>query len=107
MDIEVIVNGHRYRHLLPRPDSHHKGLFYRERKIRADTLYRLTVGEDAQTPEQVAADYGIPVEAVLEAIHFCTHNEEFLRQEYVREEESAKTNGLDGARSVPVDGAPK
>jgi uridine kinase len=77
----------KYKYLLPDYWSSYQGLFLRDkRKIRAEWVYRQTLGEDARTPEQVAADYELPVEAVLEAIHYCTHNEDFLRQEREREQ---------------------
>jgi uncharacterized protein (DUF433 family) len=107
MEIELIVNGHCYRHLLPRPDSHYKGLFYKDRKIMAETLYRLTVGEDAQTPEEVAADYDIPVEAVQESIHYCINNADFLRELHEKEEERFRAKGLPPTPLATVGEPPK
>ena len=79
---------HQYQHLLADYWSRYKGLFLKDpRKIRAEWIYAETVGEDARTPEQVAADFELPIEMVLEAIHYCTHNEDFLRQERERERE--------------------
>src|SRR5438128_11857618 len=78
--------SHEYRYLLPDYWSSYKGLFLKDkRKLRAEWIYSETVGEDARTPEQVAADFELPLEAVLEAIHYCEHNEEFLDQERERE----------------------
>jgi hypothetical protein len=78
--------SHEYEYLLPDYWSSYKGLFLKDkRKIRAEWIYGETVGEDARTPEQVAADFELPLQAVLEAIHYCEHNEEFLRQERERE----------------------
>src|SRR6476661_6104245 len=76
-----------YKYLLADYWSPYKGLFLKDpRKIRAEAIYRQTVGEEPCTPEEVAAHLQIPVEAVHEAIHYCTHNEEFLRQEREREQ---------------------
>jgi|SRR5262249_13078696 len=81
--------SHEYQYLLPDYWSSYKGLFLEDkRKMRAEWIYRETVGADARTPEQVAADFELPLQAVLEAIHYCEHNEEFLRQE--REQELAR-----------------
>jgi len=78
--------SHEYRYLVPDYWSSYKGLFLKDkRKLRAEWIYFETVGEDARTPEQVAADFELPLEAVLEAIHYCEHSEEFLRQERERE----------------------
>jgi hypothetical protein len=81
--------NHEYKYLLADYWSPYKGLFLKDpRKIRAEEIYRSTIGEDACRPEDVAAHLQIPVEAVHEAIHYCTHNEEFLRRE--REKELAE-----------------
>ncbi len=75
-----------YKYLERRPGSNYKSLFIKDRKIRAEVLYRETIGEEPRTPEEVARDFELPLEAVQEAIHYCIHNAEFLRQEWEREE---------------------
>ena len=84
-----------YKYLGPWRGSNYRQYFYKERKIRAEVLYRETVGLEPRTPEEVAKDYDVPVEAVLEAIHYCTHNEELLRQERERELEKIRADGRD------------
>jgi hypothetical protein len=75
-----------YQYLLADCWSSYQGLFIKDpRKMRAEWIYRETVGEDPRTPEEVAADFDLPLDAVLEAIHYCTHHEDFLRQERERE----------------------
>ena len=56
-----------YAHLEPRPGSTYRQLFIKGRKIRAEVIYRETVGREPRTPEEVAADFDIPVQAVREA----------------------------------------
>lgn len=63
------VNG--YTHLGPRHDSRYRQFFVNGTRIRAETLYRETVGIEARTAEQVAEDFGVPLEAVREAIRYC------------------------------------
>jgi hypothetical protein len=63
-----------YRHLEPRLGSSYKELFIKGTKFRASQVYSAAYqrgDEDDRTPEQVAEDYGIPVEAVYEAIRYC------------------------------------
>ena len=62
-------NEHQYKFLEARPCSNYRQLFIKGRKIRAEVIYRETVGEEPQTLEEVARDYNIPLEAVQEAIH--------------------------------------
>jgi hypothetical protein len=78
-----------YKYLLADYWAPTKILFIKDpRKFRADLIYGQSVGEDARTPEELAADFKLPLEAVLEAIDYCTQNEELVRQE--REKENAR-----------------
>src|SRR5262245_38270608 len=74
-----------YKFLEPRPRSSLRQLWVRGRNIWAEILYRETVGEDPRTPEQVAHDFDVPLEAVLEAIDYCTRNAAFLIEERERQ----------------------
>ena len=71
----------RFQYLRPWPGSNYRQYFFNDRKIRAQTIYRRLIGSEPMTPEQVAEDYDVPVEAVHEAIEYCEHNKELLRQE--------------------------
>ena len=77
--------SHEYRYLEPRPCSNYRQLFIKGRKIRAEVLYRDTIGLEPRTPEEVAEDYDLPIEVVREAIHYCEHNEPVLRADHDRE----------------------
>jgi uncharacterized protein (DUF433 family) len=74
-----------YIHLAPRAGSAYRQYFVRGRNLRAETLYRAIVGSEPMTPDEVARDYDVPVEAVREAVHYCVHNESLLQRE--REED--------------------
>src|SRR5712692_8667167 len=96
-----------YKYLGPWRGSRYRQCFYKDRKIRAETLYRETVGIDPLTPEEVAEDYDVPVEAVYEAIHYCTHNEDLLRKEREEEAEDIRKHGWDKPPYVPQDYKPE
>lgn len=91
-----------YHYLESRPDSHYRQLWVKGRHIRAEVLYRLTVGVEPRTAEEVAQDYDLPVEAVREAVDYAVHNQELLQAERAREEERSKHLGLDKPPFVPV-----
>jgi len=67
---------------------------------------RETVGPEPLTPAQVASEYGVPVEAVLEAIQYCRLNQELLDQERAEEEASIRARDLDKWPHTPRDHQP-
>jgi uncharacterized protein (DUF433 family) len=70
-------------------------LFVKGKRIRARILYGLLMNEtDPQTPEQIADDYGIPVEAVREAIAYCASNPPEIDEDYQREEALMEATGM-------------
>ena len=71
--------------------------------MRAEVLYRLTVGAEPRTPEEVAQDYDLPVEAVHEAIDYATHHQELLEAERAREENRMQQLGRHKPPFIPAD----
>jgi uncharacterized protein (DUF433 family) len=96
----ALMEGHpmteqvEYKHLKSKPGSNYRQLFVNGR-IRAEILYRETVGSEPLTPEEVAKEYGLPVEAVMEAIDYCTRNQDLLDAERAREAARIKAAGRD------------
>src|SRR3954453_16115277 len=84
-----------YKWLGPKRGSRYRQYFVKGRGIRALSLYLATQEPDAMTPEEVADDYNVPLEVVLEAIDYCQNNRDVLRQDWEMEEESLKARGLD------------
>lgn len=72
-------NGYKYleRHV----PSRFQQLFVKGKKYTAERIFRETVGEDARTPEELAHDFELPLEAIQEAIQYCLENEELLLRE--------------------------
>lgn len=101
-----MADNHEYKYLTRYYGSSYKQYFYKERKIRAETLYRATVGPEPRTPEEVARDYHVPVEAVYEAIDYCIRNKELLDAERAQEEAYIKAKGWDKPPYVPEDYQP-
>jgi uncharacterized protein (DUF433 family) len=84
-----------YQHLEPRSRSHYRQLWVKGRHIRAEVLYRLTIGAEPRTPEEVAWDYDLPVAAVHEAINYAMRNQDLLAAERAREVARMQHLGLD------------
>ena len=84
-----------WKYLEPNPDSLYRQLWVKGRRIRARTLYgALFETEPPRTPEQVAEDYNLPVEAVWEAIAYCESNPPELRADQEDEERLAEATGM-------------
>ncbi len=87
-----------YKYLEARPCSLYRQLFVKGTRIRAEILYSLTVpsAEDGEvySPEEVAADYGLPMEAVLEAIEYCRSNPPEIAADHAREERLMEASGM-------------
>jgi uncharacterized protein (DUF433 family) len=82
-------------HLAPNPKSSYKQLFIKGTRIRARVLYGLYMSEEApQTPEEIAADYGLSVEAVKEAIAYCQSNPPEIEQDFRRDEARMEATGM-------------
>jgi hypothetical protein len=95
-----------YKFLKPKPGSHYRQLFI-DGRIRAEILYRETVGLEPLTPEAVAKEYGLPLEAVLESIDYCRCNQELLDAERAREAARIKAAARDRWPYAPRDDKPK
>lgn len=94
-----------YKHLMPKRGSSYRQLYVNGR-IRAEVIYRETVGLEPLTPEEVAREYSIPVEAVHEAIDYCVRNKDLLDAERAAEAASIKARGLDKWPHAPRDYRP-
>ena len=87
-----------YKYLVPRPNSVYKQLYVKDRGISARTLYGRFVNESSpMTAEQIAADYQLPLEAMMEAIAYCETNPPELGEDREREEAFLKATGRDDA----------
>jgi uncharacterized protein (DUF433 family) len=74
-----------YQHLEARPGSNYRQLWLKGRRIRAEVIYEEIHGPDPRTPEELARDYEIPQEAVVEALDYATRNRPLIEQERERE----------------------
>lgn len=75
-----------YAHLEPNPKSAYRQLFVKGTRIPARALYSWYAGPEPISPEEIAADYSLPIEAVQEAIAYCESCPPELLEDYRREE---------------------
>jgi uncharacterized protein (DUF433 family) len=83
-----------YRHLEARPGSNYRQLFLKGRRIRAVVMYNAVNGPDPRTPEEVARDFEVPLEAVLEALDYVERNPAIIQADHDRETAKLRARGL-------------
>ena len=81
-----------YQFLAARAGSVYRELFVCGRSIRAQSLVS-EMENECLTPEAIAADYDLPVEAVREAIDYVRANEAYLASERRRSRQRSIEKG--------------
>jgi uncharacterized protein (DUF433 family) len=80
--------------LATNPKSSYKQLFIKGTRIPARVLYGAFACLEPRAPEEIAADYGLPLDAVKEAIAYCESNPPELLEDYARDEALAEATGM-------------
>jgi len=94
-----------YKYLARKPKSVYKQLFIKDRWISARTLYgKYAREEEPMTLQEIAADYDLPLDAVLEAIAYCQSNPPELASDYAAEEALMEATGM---KDPNYDGRPR
>ncbi|MBW3539275.1 MAG: hypothetical protein KY476_03320 [Planctomycetes bacterium] len=96
-----------WRFLDRKPGSVYKQLFVKGRNVAARTLYgRYLSEEEPRTAEQIAADYDLPLEAVLEAIAYCESDPPEIVEDWEREEANVQKRLRSRSQCVGSGSAP-
>ncbi len=85
---------HNWKYLEPRRGSAYRQLFIKGTRIRAEVIYCQSVGREPMTPEEIAADYNLQIEAVREAIAYCESDPPEIREDHRREEILMEATGM-------------
>ena len=84
-----------WKYLERRPGSSYQQLCIKGKRIWAWTLYCETMNaKEPRTPEQLAADFEIPLEAVQEAIAYCQSDPPELRADHRKDDVRAEALGM-------------
>ena len=79
--------GVTYQYLELRPTSLYRQLFIKGTRIRAELIYRAHINaEEPRAAEELAADYSLPLPAILEAIEYGKSNPPEILADIAREE---------------------
>ena len=88
-----------WKYLARKPKSVYKQLFVKDRWVAARTLYGQTLGEEACTPEEVAADYALPLDVVREAIAYCESKPPEIGEDWEREQALIQMTRMDDSEN--------
>ena len=80
--------------LAPNPKSTYRQLFLKGTRIRAEVIWHLSIEPEAMTPEEIAEDYHLPIEAVREAIAYCATKPPEIAEDHRREELLMEATGM-------------
>ena len=84
-----------WKYLEPKPGSIYRHLFLKGRNISARTIYGCYARDDEpMSPEQIAADRGIPLEVVREAIAYCESRPSELERDSALEDALLDARGI-------------
>lgn len=84
-----------WKYLAPNPKSVYKQLFIKGTRIRARILYGMFMrADEPRTPQEIAADYSLPLEAVQEAIAYCQSDPPEIKADFEREERVMEATGM-------------
>src|SRR6267378_3239782 len=91
-----------YQHLETRKGSLYRQPFIKGTRIRVEIPYGNTVDKidevdgvtPGQTPQEVAADFNLSLEAVLEAIDWCKNHWDIVIADHAREDRLMEASGM-------------
>jgi uncharacterized protein (DUF433 family) len=84
-----------WKYLERRPGSSYRQLCIKGKRIWAWTLYCEFMSEkEPRTPEQLAVDFDVPLEAVQEAIEYCRSDPPELREDHRKDDLRAEATGM-------------
>ena len=84
-----------WQYLAPNPKSCYKQLFVKGTRLRARVLYGMFMSaEEPMTPEEIASEFNLPVEAVKEAIAYGQSNPPEIAEDFEREERLMQASGM-------------
>jgi uncharacterized protein (DUF433 family) len=95
--LEVPMNQTQWKYLEAHPQSYYKQLYVKGTRIRAEAVYARVVDGDPPenlTPEEIAEDMSLPIEAVREAIAYCDADPPEIREDHARERASMRASGM-------------
>lgn len=96
-----------WKYLERKPGSSYQQLCIKGKHIRAWTLYCESMSEkEKRTPQQLAEDFEIPLDAIYEAIAYCQSNPPEICEDHRKDSLLADAIGMNDA-AVRLSGKPR
>jgi len=96
-----------WKYLERRRGSSYQQLCIKGKRIWAWTLYCESMNEkEPRTPQQLANDFGVPLEAVCEAIEYCQTDPPELREDHRKDDLRAEAIGMNDP-AIQLTGRPR
>jgi uncharacterized protein (DUF433 family) len=96
-----------WKYLEHRPGSSYQQLCVKGKRIWAWTLYCEFMNEkEPRTPQQLAEDFDVPLEAVREAIAYCQTDPPELREDHRKDDVPAEAIGMNDP-AIKLTGRPR
>ncbi|MEM8720149.1 MAG: hypothetical protein AAGE84_12660 [Cyanobacteria bacterium P01_G01_bin.39] len=83
-----------WQYLESRPNSWHKQLFFKGRRLRPATVWSSMLVEK-MTPEEAAYNWDLSIDEVKEAIAYCETNQEVIQQDAEAERRYLEERGVE------------
>ena len=84
-----------WKHLEPNPKSLYRQLFIKGTRLRARIVYGMYMSaEEPMTPQEIATECQLPLEAVQEAIAYCQSDPPEIKKDSEREERLVEASGM-------------
>ena len=89
-----------WQYLEQRPHPWRQQLYIKGRRMKASTVW-IDMLANELTPEEVAENKDLPLEAVLEAIKYCESHQELLRKDAQIERQRLESKGISLEPQIP------
>src|SRR5687768_9375910 len=84
-----------WKYLESNPKSLYRQLFIKGTRLRARVVYGMYMSaEEPMTPEEIARECHLPLEAVREAIAYCQTDPPEIKKDFEREERLMEASGM-------------
>lgn len=91
--IGAAMTATKWQYLESRPSSWRQQLYFKGRKLTAFAVWSDMIVND-ETPQEAAINWDLPLDAINEAIEYCSNNLELINKEALEERYYLEERGI-------------